>query len=127
MAVVTQQQAFCERRLVTLRSQLAVGGLDFEQLASAWANHEFEQHATREGKLYLNAVLRLHADHAEPVGTRRDERPGACVAIARPRVAQRPVHPRPRHVTGTHCLGEMSLRAPDRTVVHRSPWPDIES
>ena len=61
-AAVQSLQTSCELRIGTLRTRLAIAGLDFQQLAQAWADHEFEQHTTREGKLYLDVMLRLQAD-----------------------------------------------------------------
>jgi len=69
--VVAQQQASCELRLVTLRSELATEALDFDHLAQAWADYEFAQHATREGKLYLNVMMRLQADNDVSEAIRR--------------------------------------------------------
>jgi AcrR family transcriptional regulator len=70
-AVVAQQQASCERRLVSLRSELATEALDFDHLAQAWADYEFAQHATREGKLYLGVMMRLQADNEVSEAIRR--------------------------------------------------------
>lgn len=61
-AVVSQQQQSCEKRLVPLRARLATHDLTFEELASAWTHYEFEQHSTREGRLYLHVMLRLQTD-----------------------------------------------------------------
>ena len=61
-AVANQQQQSSERRLDTLRAQLAPEPLTFERLARAWAHYEFDQQSTREGRLYLNVMLRLRAD-----------------------------------------------------------------
>ncbi len=61
-AVANQQQQSNERRLGPLRAQLSADDLTFEQLASAWTHYEFEQLSTREGRLYLDVMLRLQSD-----------------------------------------------------------------
>ena len=60
--VVAQQHEHCRKRLSGLKTMIAQPEFGIESFIALWANYEFDLYATREGRHYLNLMLRLQAD-----------------------------------------------------------------
>ncbi len=61
-AVIKEQRDACQKQLTPLKTLLARPGFDVEEFVIAWADYEFDLHATRSGRQYLTLMLRLQVD-----------------------------------------------------------------
>ncbi len=61
-AVIKEQHDACQKQLTPLKTLLARPGFDVEEFVIAWADYEFDLHATRSGRQYLTLMLRLQVD-----------------------------------------------------------------